>query len=106
MKQYDISELDTSDVKVLYFSSSWCGPCKQLGPQLDDLEKEFEEEDVSFRKIMIDDLVMTDIIQEYKIRSIPALIFLHHDKEANRIIGLQPVTAIADAIDTLLEDEF
>jgi thioredoxin 1 len=91
---------------VLYFTASWCGPCKQLGPQMDALEGEFKAEDVNFFKVPADDDATKDLLATYGVRSLPTLVLLKDGKEAKRMVGAQPITVIANAIDTLLEDEF
>ena len=106
MKQFNQEEFKLGDNSVLYFSASWCGPCKQLGPQLDDLEAEYLGENITFWKVLVDDSNMSDVVSDYKVRTVPSLVLLRAGKEINRIIGAQPVTLIADMIDKILEDEF
>jgi thioredoxin 1 len=65
-------------IEVLKFYADWCGPCKALSQRLEG-EKDITE-------INIEQNHETAI--KYKIRNIPALVFLKDDKEVHRTIGL------------------
>jgi thioredoxin 1 len=67
---------------ILYFSAPWCGPCKVLGPRMDNLSGLFD-----IRKINCD--VDTEMAAKYSVRSIPTLVLLEGDKEVRRITGVQ-----------------
>jgi len=56
---------------------SWCGPCKKLGPKLEDLAKKAEGK-WKLVKINADDI--TDLVEAYNVEGIPAL-FLFYNKE-------------------------
>ena len=76
------------------FYADWCGPCKMLGPVLEELSSEVE--DVKFIKVNVDD--ENDLAKDYGIMSIPA-IFLFKDGEAvNNAVGFQPKEGILDFI--------
>ena len=68
--------------KVLYFTAPWCGPCKALGPIIDDLSGE-----IPFEKINIDN--DTDRAAQYSVRSVPTLIKIDSNgKVKGRLVGL------------------
>ena len=69
--------------QLLYFSAPWCGPCKALGPLLDDLSQQYP-----IKKVNIDN--QPDIAREYGITSIPTTILLENGKEKERKTGAQP----------------
>tara|TARA_R110001632_G_scaffold230110_1_gene367167 strand:- start:67 stop:327 length:261 start_codon:yes stop_codon:yes gene_type:complete len=76
---------------IIYFSAPWCGPCKQLGPIMDGLEKY----NVKVKKINCD--YDTSTTQQYGIKSIPTLILT--DLEGNEIgrkVGVQTQQQILD----------
>ena len=70
--------------KVLYFTASWCGPCKMLAPILEELKSE-----MNIEKVDIDD--NEQLVQRFNIRSVPTVVYLNsHEVETQRILGLQP----------------
>ena len=54
--------------KLLYFSASWCGPCKMFGPTMDRLAAE----GLNIQKVNID--VENELTAKYGIRSVPSVI--------------------------------
>ena len=105
LNQDNISELNkaTDSTSVLYFSASWCGPCRVLSPQIEKLSAEFQPEDVIFFKVNADDEKARDLLSIYNVRSIPTLILIKSGQELNRLVGAKPIGEIADAIDNMLD---
>ena len=68
--------------KFLYFSAPWCGPCKQLGPVMDELHAE----GMTVQKIDIDS--NPEIVQSFNIRNVPTVILQVDNVEKGRKIGL------------------
>lgn len=75
--------------KILYFSASWCGPCKMLGPIMESLSGQ-----IQYEKIDVDN--NQDLSIKYGVRNIPTLILLKDGEVVNRITGLQPKQQIID----------
>jgi thioredoxin 1 len=70
-------------MKYLYFYGTWCGPCKTLGPIMDEVSSK-----VSVQKIDVDSEYET--AQKYGVRNIPTVILVDGDTEVKRFIGVQP----------------
>ena len=70
--------------KLLYFSAPWCGPCKQLGPIMEELQAE----GITVQKIDADS--NPEICQSFNIRNIPTVILQSNDVEVGRKVGLNP----------------
>lgn len=64
---------------VLYFTATWCGPCKQISPFIEELDKNSEILNVKFLKIDVDEA--DDLCEKFEVQSMPTFIFL--DKEQN-----------------------
>ena len=62
-----------SVAKVLDFSATWCGPCRQLAPTIETLEKEYAGK-VVFEKIDVDQ--NSELASKYGIEAIPTLVYL------------------------------
>lgn len=70
--------------EFLYFSATWCGPCKILAPTMQQLSSE----GMTVRKIDIDQDPNTP--SQYNVRSVPTVILLQNGKEVSRQVGAQP----------------
>jgi thioredoxin 1 len=75
--------------EILYFSASWCGPCKQLSPVMERLKSEGK---INYKKINVD--TDTLLSPKYGVRNIPTLILLNNGNEVNRLVGAQPEQSI------------
>lgn len=65
--------VESSESKVLYFTATWCPPCKMIAPVFEKLSKDFPN--TKFVKIDIDD--HSDAAADYNIRSVPTFMFFH-----------------------------
>lgn len=81
------------------FWATWCGPCRVLGPTVDDIAKEYEGK-VTVVKCNVDDC--EDIAVEYGIRNIPTLIFFKDGQPVDRLVGAVPKSEITGKLDLIL----
>lgn len=72
-----------ANAAVVDFYADWCGPCGMLSPIVEKLSAECEN--VEFYKLDID--ADMDIAQEYRIVSIPTLLFFKNGKNVGRVVG-------------------
>jgi thioredoxin 1 len=94
------SEVIESDKPVLVdFWAPWCGPCKAIGPVVEELSKEFGER-IKFTKCNVDDNPSTP--SKYGIRAIPTLIFFKDGKDVEKITGMVAKAKLEEAINNLL----
>lgn len=68
------------------FWAEWCGPCKAIGPILDELSDEYEGR-VKIGKVNIDE--HQGLAAEYGIRAIPTLLLFDKGQVADQIVGLR-----------------
>ncbi len=88
-------EVMESDKPVLVdFFANWCGPCKMLGPILEQVADETEK--VKIVKVDIDENM--DIAQRYGIMSVPTLILLKKGQEIAREIGFRQKIQLLELI--------
>ena len=85
-----------SDRPVLVdFWAEWCGPCKAIGPILDELAGELGET-AKIVKVNVED--DPELAQKYGIKSIPTMIFFKDGKVAKSLLGAQSKEEIAKNI--------
>lgn len=65
------------------FYAEWCGPCRMLGPILEEVSN--ENKDITIIKVNVDNF--EDLAREYGIMSIPTVILFKNGKESNKKIG-------------------
>ena len=91
--------LASAPVVLVDFWAVWCGPCRALGPVIEEIASEFEGK-IVVGKCNVDD--SQDISMEYGIRSIPTVIFFKDGVPVDKTIGLVPKEEIVKRINSLL----
>ena len=76
--------------KFIYFTAPWCGPCRQLGP----IMSEIQSEGIPVQKIDVDS--NPEICQEFGVRNVPTVVLQKNNTEVGRKVGLNPKQAYTD----------
>jgi thioredoxin 1 len=84
--------LDAERPVLVDFWAEWCGPCKQIGPALEELSAEFAGE-LTIAKVNIDDNPETP--GRYGVRGIPTLMIFKGGKLAATKVGAAPKSSLA-----------
>ncbi|MBQ7946892.1 MAG: thioredoxin [Bacteroidaceae bacterium] len=84
---------------VLDFSASWCGPCKQLAPIIDELSNEYEGR-IAVAKCDIEEAC--DLTAEYGIRNVPTVIFIKDGKVVDKFVGSKSKADVQAKFEALL----
>ena len=73
------------------FWATWCGPCKMIGPIIEELSDELEGK-VVFGKLNVD--LQPELAMEFHVMSIPTLILFKNGEIANKAVGYMPKAEI------------
>ncbi len=76
----------------------WCGPCRMLSPIIEELSEEYQD-NVAFGKLNVDE--NSKVSQEFRIASIPTLLFFKNGKHVDTLIGAVPKSTIVRKIQAL-----
>jgi len=96
------AEIVNSDVPALVdFWAVWCGPCKMVGPIVEELANEYKGK-IKVAKMDVDQNRATP--GKFGIRNIPTLIFFKGGEVCHTIVGAQPKNHIEEELKKLLAD--
>lgn len=84
---------------VIDFFATWCGPCKELSPILEEVEQNHKG-DVIFKRIDVDK--EAELAMEFHIEAVPTLMFVTPNGEYQTLLGLQDAATIESKIAELL----
>jgi len=89
-----------SDKPVLVdFWAAWCGPCRMVGPIIDQISEEYGDKAV-VGKLDVD--ANQEFAAKYGVRNIPTVLIFQNGEVVGRQVGVAPKNAYSEAIDALL----
>ena len=89
------TEVLNSTLPVLIdFYADWCGPCRMLGPVIDEIAE--EATDFKVGKVNIDE--QPELATKYQVMSVPTLVVIKNGEVANRVTGVTPKQKILDML--------
>ena len=80
------------------FWATWCGPCRMIGPEIEELAVEYDGR-AEVCKVNVDD--EKALAKRFRIMSIPCVILFKDGQELNRLIGARDKSEYADALEEI-----
>jgi thioredoxin 1 len=84
---------------VVDFWASWCGPCRMMGPVIEEVARDYAGKAKVFKVNTENNAQLTG---EYGVISIPTMIFFKNGKPVDQVIGAVPKSVITKKLDALL----
>lgn len=93
--------LESKQPVLVDFWAPWCGPCRMVGPIVEELAEQFASR-AKVGKLNIDDFER--LATEYDIQAIPTMLFFKDGQVVERVVGVAPLAVLADKL-TALEEQ-
>ena len=90
-KEFQEEVLKSKDLVLVDFYADWCGPCRMLGPIMDEINNDYP-----VYKINVDE--EEELARQYGVMSIPCVVFIKEGKEVNRFVGLRSKSEILEML--------
>lgn len=91
--------LSDGSLMMVDFWAAWCGPCKMLGPTIDQLGQQYEGKAI-IGKVNVDE--EQELAARYGVMSIPTVIYFKDGQEIDRKVGVMPAATFASVLDANL----
>jgi len=98
-KDFEAEVLKADQPVLVDFYAEWCGPCRMLGPIIEELAKDYEGK-VKIFKLNVDNA--QELAAQYGVSSIPTVIFFKNGEKVDQFLGALPKEKIEEYIQKYL----
>ena len=95
-ENFQAEVLDSEQPVLVDMFATWCGPCRMMGPVVEELAKEYEGS-VKVGKLDIDE--NSDIAGQYGVMSVPTFLVFKNGQVAAKVVGAVPKEELKEAVD-------
>lgn len=92
---FDTDVLSSDKVAVVDFWAEWCGPCRVVGPLVEELASEYDGQ-ANIGKVNVDE--NPEISQKYGIRNIPTILFIKNGEVVDKQVGAVPKNVLEEKL--------
>jgi len=96
---FDELVMKSTQPVVVDFWAEWCGPCRIIGPVIEELSKEYEGRAI-VGKVDVD--ANSEVSAKFNVRSIPTVLFIQNGVVVDKSVGAVPKAALAEKLNALL----
>lgn len=96
---FDETVVKSDKVSMVDFWAEWCGPCRMVGPMVEELSKEYEGKAV-IGKVDVDS--NPNIASQFGIRSIPTILFFKNGVQVDKQVGVVPKNILEGKLKALM----
>ena len=96
-ENFESLALKSDKLVMVDFWAEWCGPCRMVGPHVEELSKEYDGKAV-VGKVNVD--LQGSIAAQFGVRNIPTIVFLKNGELVDKVVGAVPKDQLAEKLDT------
>ena len=96
-ENFESLALKSDKLVMVDFWAEWCGPCRMVGPLVEELSKEYDGKAV-VGKVNVD--LQGSIAAQFGVRNIPTIVFLKNGELVDKVVGAVPKDQLAEKLDT------
>ena len=96
---FEETVLNTDKPVLVDFWAVWCGPCRMVGPVVEEIANDYEGKAI-VGKVDVDN--NPEVAQKYGIRNIPTILFLKNGEVVDKQVGAVGKAALAEKLDAML----
>ena len=95
-ENFESLAIKSDKLVMVDFWAEWCGPCRMIGPHVDELAREYDGKAL-VGKVNVD--LQGGIAARFGVRNIPTIIFLKNGVLVDKIVGAVPKNQLAEKLD-------